>query len=93
MQGDKWSGYCWLDPKDVFEFLGFDDKHILSPAAKQIMEWFLDRLHLNCSYSNGHGVMGDLARRFALIEIQEMCDNYGDITVNYNDIFSENFRT
>jgi len=92
-QGDAMSGYCWLDPKDVFEFLGFNDKNILSPATKQVYEWFLDRLHLNCNYTSMNGIMGNNARRFAQMQIEDMCEEYGNITVNYNDIFDQKFRT
>jgi hypothetical protein len=90
--GDKWSGYCWLDPRDVFDFLGFNEKHVLSPACKQVHEWFLDRLHMNCNYSHNHGIMGNNARRYAYKEIEDLCAEYGDININHDDIFSDKFR-
>lgn len=90
--GDPWSGYCWLDPKDVFEFLGFDDKHILTGASKQVREWFLDRLSMNCNYHHNHGIMGSNARRYAHAQIEEMTEDYGEMSINYEDIFSDKFR-
>jgi hypothetical protein len=91
-EGDKWSGYCWLDPKDVFDFLGFNKKTDLSLGAKQVYEWFLDRLHLNCNYSLNHGIMGNNARRYAQKEIEEMCFEYGNMSVDYDDIFNFKYR-
>ena len=70
-----------------------NDKNILSPATKQVYEWFLDRLHLNCNYTSMNGIMGNNARRFAQMQIEDMCEEYGNITVNYNDIFDQKFRT
>lgn len=46
-EGDPWSGYCWLDPEDVFKFLGFSDnpkQYDLSLGLKQTRDWFLARL-------------------------------------------------
>jgi hypothetical protein len=90
--GDPWSGYCWLDPRDVFDFLGFNSKYNLSPGLTQVYEWFLDRLHLNCNYEKSNGIMGSSARRFAQKEIEDMCAEYGEMSINYDDIFNPNFR-
>lgn len=42
---DKYSGYCWLDPIDLFEHLMFFDN--LSPLYLQTRAWFLNRLKTN----------------------------------------------
>ena len=90
--GDKWSGYCWLDPRDVFDFLGFNKESDISSGARQVYEWFLDRLNLNCNYSTNSGIMGSSARKHAQQEIDEMCDEYGEMSVSYNDIFDCKYR-
>lgn len=47
VKGNKWTSVCWLDPKDVFSFLGFWDevpKYQLSNGLRQVRDWFLARL-------------------------------------------------
>ena len=39
-----------------------------------------------------YGIMGNAARKHAYHEIEEMCQNYGDIGINYEDIFNDKFR-
>jgi hypothetical protein len=69
VSGDPWSGYCWLDPRSVFEFLGFVGEVELSPRLQQIREWFLGRLYNWGRNSGLPGIMGDAARRIAAEEV------------------------
>lgn len=45
--GTPWSSFLWLDPKDTFSMLGFDDDHELSPGLRQVRNWFIARLQKN----------------------------------------------
>lgn len=49
---DPWSGLLWLDPKDVFKILGFDEE--LSPGLIQVKNWFIERL-LRYGYDSSLG--------------------------------------
>lgn len=71
--GDPWTGYCWMDPHDVFKFLGFDQS--LSPGLEQVRGWFLGRLIKNQD-SDLPGVFGKKARIFARKQIEELAKMY-----------------
>jgi len=73
--GDCWSGYCWLDPKEVFRFLGFDGSCNLSPGLEQVRSWFLERLYLNCQQVFQNGVMSYAVRRVAQQQISDLINN------------------
>lgn len=78
VSGDPWSGYCWLDPKDVFAFLGFDDKFVLSPGLLQVRNWFLERLSIHVQYVFKQGVMSLSVRRISARQIEELEKRFGD---------------
>jgi hypothetical protein len=90
--GDPWSGYCWLDPKDVFEFLGFGGNYNLSNGLQQVCEWFVDRLYLNVSDTCKIGVMSESARCVADRQINDLFSVYGKMEADFTDIFDEKFR-
>jgi hypothetical protein len=104
--GDRWSGYCWLDPVDVFQFLGFEGEFILSDGLKQVKAWFLDRLYLNCQMGFREGIMSNQMRRVAVDQIDAMISSsnvfdksllyYDDAADDYvkehESIFSEKYR-
>ena len=72
--GDKWSGYCWLDPFDVFDFLGFSsNQYELSAGLQQVRSWFLSRLQLNSKNTGLCGVMSDRGRRISQNQINQLC--------------------
>lgn len=50
-KGDKWSSYLWLDPMDVFEFLGYNLN--LGPILSENKKWFLNRLNKNIGETLG----------------------------------------
>ena len=103
--GDRWSGYCWLDPIDVFQFLGFEGDFSLSPGLQQVKAWFLDRLYLNCQNGFRDGVMGNQMRRVAVDQIDAMITSsnvldksvlyYDDLQEEreYESIFSDKYST
>ena len=71
MPNDKWSGYCWLDPIDVFEFLGFmPEQYDLSPILQEVRDWFLSRLRENSKNPDLEGVLSDKGRRIAQEQIE-----------------------
>lgn len=66
---DPWSHLCWLDPEDVFRFLGFSNnpqEYELSKGLQQIRNWILARMAKYMS-SDERG-----SRRIAYKELSEM---------------------
>lgn len=92
--GDKWSGYCWLDPFDVFDFLGFSlDQCEISLGLQQVRSWFLSRLQLNSKNTGLCGSMSDRGRRISQSQINQLCTNFNlQEHVSETDIYSDNFR-
>lgn len=90
--GDQWSGYCWLDPIDVYQFLGANSSNNLSCGTRQVLEWFTDRLYLNVADTFDTGVMSHKIRMISEIQISELFGVYGRMESEYNDIFDEKFR-
>ena len=71
-EGDPWSGFCWLDPQDVFKVLGFDPtEYELSPGLQQTRNWFMARLQQNMSKDLHEGY-----RQFAYAEFLKMLEDY-----------------
>lgn len=62
--GNHWSGYCWLEPKDVFEFLNLE---------QEVKDWFLSRLLQNTK-SNLSGMMNEKIREFAYGQVINMLE-------------------
>lgn len=90
--GDPWSGYCWLDPVEVFEFLGFNHNYILSEGLQEVCEWFVDRLYLNVNDTDSVGVMSDQVRKISEGQISKLFNEYGNMEVDFSDIFDEKSR-
>ncbi len=75
--GDPWSGFCWLDPDDVFKVLGFDPENFdLSPGLEQTRNWFMARLQKNMSQDVNEGY-----RQFAYAEFLTMLERYKSMGV------------
>jgi len=89
--GNPWTGYCWLDPIDVFTFLGFDEQHDLSPGLRQVCGWFLERLTVNSRLTYVQGIMGYKSRLPAQKEIDILFDRFSDIEDNYGEVFDKKF--
>ena len=75
-EGDVWSGWCWLDPFEVFDLLGFSGTYDLSPGMKQIKSWFLHRLLANGQVDIA-GAFGKEARRIAYSQYKVLAKNSG----------------
>lgn len=90
--GDRWSGYCWLDPRDVFEFLGLAGLHELSPGLMQVEDWFIDRLAENCEDGEDDGLLGVKARRPSAMQIFDMVAKRGEERVD-RSVYGETYRT
>lgn len=89
-KGDKWSGYCWLDPNDVFEFLGFDDE--ISDGLQQIRDWFINRLVQNV-VDIKDGIFSSIGRSFAINEICDLRKKFESVNLDFEDeIYSNKFR-
>ena len=65
-----WHGLLWLDPKDVFKFLGFMD-YELDQEMTEIRDWFLRRLKRNAA-TNLTGFWSRAARAKAIEEVDEL---------------------
>jgi hypothetical protein len=93
--GDKWSGYCWLDPLDVFEFLGFKpNQNKISAGMQQVRSWFLSRLASQSKNTGLQGVMSDMARRISHEQIDCLREDFKNeiIIGTQEDIYSDKFR-
>jgi len=51
--GDPWSSFLWLDPDDVWRFLGFDGRVRLCPVLSRVREWLALRWWSNQSDGMG----------------------------------------
>lgn len=94
-RGNQWSGYCWLDPDEVFDFLGFmPGQYELSPGLEQVRSWFVSRLHKQVRSTTARGVMSEKGRRIAAGQIEQL---YRDLSpdesiATEDQIYGENFR-
>ncbi len=69
-EGNPWSSFLWLDPKDVFSLLGFlPGQYELSPEMEETRKWFVYRLQANALNTNLSGVWDDKARTPAYNEV------------------------
>lgn len=94
IENDPWSGYCWLDPCHVFEFLGFlPDQYKLSDGLLQTRSWFMSQLLQNAFNTGLPGVMSDKGRARAWDELQLLAQQLKH-TVERSEleIYSDNFR-
>lgn len=76
--GKPMTGYCWLDPREVFDFLGFSDSFVLSKSLECVRSWFLQRLYANCWDTIDNGVLGLRARSPAHRQIEKMHFEHGE---------------
>lgn len=92
--GNKWSGYCWLDPFDVFEFLGFSDQYDLSPGLNQVRSWFISRLKSQSKNTGLRGIMSNRARRISHEQIDKLYEELkSESTISLEEeIYHSNFR-
>jgi hypothetical protein len=65
---NAWTGWCWLDPKEVFCLLGFDQS--LAPLLQEVRQWFLQRLLLNGK--KGQNILSPEMRQYAYEQYQEI---------------------
>lgn len=92
IEKNPWSGYCWLDPVDLFHFLNFFDSDI-SPAVEQVREWFLSRLKKNIKSESKFGVFSKKGRSVAIKQVKELDKIFpSKIYQGDEDIFSDKFR-
>lgn len=90
--GNKWSGYSWLDPFDVFDFLGFSGEYDLSPGLQQVKSWFITRLHTHSKNLGLRGVMSDVGRKISQEQIDLMYDVLPIQEVCKEDLYGDKFR-
>lgn len=93
--GNKWSGYNWLDPIDVFDFLGLaPDQYKLSPGLEQVRSWFLSRLLTHGRNTGLNGVMSDMGRKIAISQVDELISQIapGEITSSAEAVYGDKFR-
>lgn len=82
VEGNPWTGMCWLDLKDVFKMLGFDGEYELSPGMEQTRNWFAARIHHNIMQSNKlTGIWSSVGRKVHQEQINEIIKKH-NIDVN-----------
>jgi hypothetical protein len=93
-ENNPWSGYQWLDPCQVFEFLGFSpDQYDLSEGLSQTRSWFLSKLLQNTLNTNLPGIMSDKARAKAWQETVFLSSKILHNIENTEEfVYSDNFR-
>ena len=92
---DRWSGLCWLDPFDVFDFLGFtSDLYEVSPGIQQVRSWFASRLQFQSINTPLNGVMSNNGRQIAQNQIGLLYETFSPhlLSISEYDIYNENFR-
>lgn len=91
--GNKWSGYNWLDPIDVFDLLGFlPDQYMVSPGLQQVRSWFLNRMLRYGRNSELKGVMSDRGRRIAIAQVDELLSYFPIEQPCAEAVYSERFK-
>lgn len=81
--GNKWSGYCWLDPIDLFQFLKFNSSDI-SVGLQQVRRWFLGRLLSEGRNLLSEGIISDKSRQISISQVDELI--YG-LSLDKDEIF------
>jgi hypothetical protein len=77
-EGNPWSGLLWLNPKDVFKVLKFDE--LMSDGLRQMKDWFIGRIMRN-GYDLGlPEVFLNADCQLARLEFLEMVDDQMFIT-------------
>lgn len=66
VKDDPWSSYLWLNPKEVFDLLKFDEQE------KEIKYWFLNKLKNNIICENEKGIWSESARKISQVQILEL---------------------
>ena len=84
--GSPHTGLAWLDPKDVFKLLKFDQ--VLSPGMNQVKNWFISRLDQFAFQPCGSVNWGDEMRRVARNEYREIIESN-----DYNSHLDEDRET
>ena len=67
--GNPWSSYLWLNPKDVFSILRFDQP--ISEELQEIKKWFIQKAKTNI-LTNCEGIWGETARKISQKEFLEL---------------------
>ena len=71
-KGDYRTSFQYLDPIDVFEFLGFFEAN-LSKEQSYLKKWFIDRLKNNIN-SNVADFWSKKGRNFSICQLEEIID-------------------
>lgn len=74
-KNDVWSGLMWLDPMEVFDFLGF--RQSLSSEMVCLRDWFIDRLLKHTMSVDENNIMGREARQYAYFQTLELAKEFG----------------
>jgi len=93
-ENNPWSGYLWLDPVQVFDFLGFmPNQYELSEGLQQTRSWFLQKLLQNTLNTQLTGVMSDVGRSNAWKETVMLSNQIKhELELSEEQIYSDNFR-
>lgn len=81
-KGNPKSGYCWLDPIDVFDFLGFNGEYELSKGMLQTRNWFLARLYFHTLNTGLPCIWSDQARQVAFDQVKSLAKKFNYTTAD-----------
>lgn len=68
--------YRWLDPSEVFTFLGFGGAFELAEPLKETRNWFLSRMLARMEESNLTGIWSPHGRNFARQQAREIAKRF-----------------
>lgn len=77
LSSDPWTGFSWLDLKDVMKLLRFTSDYELSPGMKQTRDWFLARIHKNLIDPSLPGIWSPTARSITQEQLVDVIDECG----------------
>ena len=89
--GDQWSSLLWLDPKEVFSLLKFDNDDLMTPGLKQVRDWFMHRIAEN-GYNTGlRGIWSNQGRSAAREDIEGLVGTLKPQGVEDDPVYGKNY--
>ena len=87
---DGGSGLTWLDFKDVYRLLQFDQE--LSPGMQQVRQWFMDRVAAFGFNTSLQGVWSNAGRIINRLQYGEIRNNLPRLEEDADPVFGEKWK-